>query len=159
MRLLLLLAVVAIPLPACDRKTPAPPATAQQGSGIAPTTTIAAPPIDPRPIGRVDNSANPPQVRAIPVNPPSNPAPSPTPTGAPTSLDPADAALANSIRQALTADHTLSSAAQRIDLSASRGVIQINGRLASQKELEDLRLAIARITGVRGIDNRVIIGP
>lgn len=72
---------------------------------------------------------------------------------------PADQTAAVSIRQALFANRALISDLQNFRISASDGVVTINGSVANAQERDSIGNFIQRINGVKQVNNQLEVRP
>lgn len=151
MRPAILLPLILLAFLACERKpapvsssAPASPSSSSPSQPSIPLSTAA-------PSTRLNNAAPTPRVAPVPTSiPPETPATTTAPAIS-------DIDLTNAVRQAISGDPTISPAARRIEVTVSEGVVRLSGTLASEKEKENLRVAVARVAGIKSIDNRVLV--
>ena len=67
----------------------------------------------------------------------------------------ADRTITQNIRQALTADDTLSTNAKNVKIITSDGTVTLRGPVKSEKEKADIEAKAKQVAGVRQVDNQL----
>ncbi|HEY6367600.1 MAG TPA: BON domain-containing protein [Candidatus Binatia bacterium] len=67
----------------------------------------------------------------------------------------ADRTITQNIRQALTADDTLSTNAQNVKIITSDGTVTLRGPVKSEKEKADIEAKAKQVAGVKQVDNQL----
>jgi osmotically-inducible protein OsmY len=70
---------------------------------------------------------------------------------------PADQALNQRIRQALSGDMTLTTTLQKIHLDTDNGEVTLHGSVATDKQKADIATKVQQIAGVKKVDNQLRI--
>jgi osmotically-inducible protein OsmY len=68
---------------------------------------------------------------------------------------PADQALNQRIRQALSGDMTLATAIQKVHLDTNNGEVILHGSVATDKQKADIAAKVQQIAGVKKVDNQL----
>ncbi|HEX2929106.1 MAG TPA: BON domain-containing protein [Candidatus Binatia bacterium] len=69
----------------------------------------------------------------------------------------ADRAITQSIRQAVTADDSLSTNAKNVKIITSDGTVTLRGPVKSEKEKADIEAKAKQVAGVKKVDNQLEI--
>ena len=69
----------------------------------------------------------------------------------------ADRTISQNIRQALTADDSLSTNAKNVKIITTEGVVTLRGPVKSEKEKVDIEAKAKQIAGVKNVDNQLEI--
>ena len=69
----------------------------------------------------------------------------------------ADRTISQNIRQALTADDSLSTNAKNVKIITNEGVVTLRGPVKSEKEKVDIEAKAKQIAGVKNVDNQLEI--
>jgi hyperosmotically inducible protein len=68
---------------------------------------------------------------------------------------PEDLQLAESVRQAITADPSLSPSARSVEISSDEGVVVLRGEVQSQDEKDRLESIAQQVAGVQKVENEL----
>jgi osmotically-inducible protein OsmY len=71
----------------------------------------------------------------------------------------ADRTLNHKIRQGLSADSSLASAAKNVHFNSDEGKVTLNGTVATEKEKKDIEAKVEKMAGVKDVDNQLQIAP
>jgi osmotically-inducible protein OsmY len=71
----------------------------------------------------------------------------------------ADRTLNQNLRQTLSADSSLSASAKNVHFSTDNGKVTLNGTVPTEKDKKDIEAKIAKMTGVKDVDNQLQIAP
>jgi osmotically-inducible protein OsmY len=71
----------------------------------------------------------------------------------------ADQSLNQNLRQALSSDPSLGSSARTVHFSSDNGKVILHGTVATEKEKKDIEAKVAKMTGVKNVDNQLQIAP
>lgn len=69
----------------------------------------------------------------------------------------ADRAITQSIRQAVTADDSLSTDAKNVKIITNDGMVTLRGPVKSEKEKSDIEAKAKQVAGVKSVDNQLEI--
>jgi len=69
----------------------------------------------------------------------------------------ADRTISQNIRQALTADDSLSTNAKNVKIITNEGLVTLRGPVKSEKEKVDIEAKAKQIAGVKNVDNQLEI--
>jgi len=72
-------------------------------------------------------------------------------------LAPADAAVADRVRSAISNDPGLTAFNQRIDVVSANGVIRLRGRVGTPQERQLIGAKAAQIVGTNRVDNQIVV--
>jgi osmotically-inducible protein OsmY len=71
----------------------------------------------------------------------------------------ADRTLNQNIRQGLNADSSLSASAKSVHFSTENGKVTLHGTVPTEKDKKDIEAKVAKMTGVKDVDNQLQIAP
>lgn len=141
---------------ACSKSTPGEvhakaPASTTTTTPVPPTPAVPRPTTTPTP--RPPDTTIPRPSDTIP-NPPKPPV---TSTEKPSSE--LDADLTRRVREALMDDTTLPAAAKNVIVAATNGTVVLTGEVATPEEKIRVESIVTAVTGVRTVDNRLVVVP
>jgi osmotically-inducible protein OsmY len=91
----------------------------------------------------------------------SSPSTNQTASNAPTASDQptneADTKVAQDVRQALTSDSSLSTAAQNVTVVASNGTVTLRGNVKDSSEKQKVADKATQVAGVSNVDNQLTV--
>ena len=71
----------------------------------------------------------------------------------------ADRTLNQNIRQALSADTSLSASAKNVHFNTENGKVTLQGTVPTEKDKKDIEAKVEKITGVKDVDNQLQLAP
>jgi len=71
----------------------------------------------------------------------------------------ADRTLNQNIRQALSADTSLSTSAKNVHFNTENGKVTLQGTVPTEKDKKDIEAKVEKITGVKDVDNQLQLAP